>query len=495
MAYRRRQQQQQQQQQQEEEETSSTSSRSRGRPSPIRTTTSSSSFSLDEEDWIYEDVDYNNNNNINIENKSNSTSLATKAIRASSAAHRDSSLSSAYAFTNHPSPSSNPSNFNSSSTKEEEPNKAYYHEYTSMKTLKETQQQQQQGFWGTLARKAKSILDDDFNTSAYNAATTSSPQKQQMDSGTDRTTTWQHHVPDTTTKSKYQNPYPPRETHGKMDSPVLQKGLNAISSSLNYIGNAVEEGLTRVENRTADIIQETRKHIQKKPNGAAARNQATYRSSMWQQPQMETSRQQPQKETDQELQLKASRDVAMAMAAKAKLLLRELKTVKADFAFAKERCAQLEEENKILRENRQRGENLEDDDLIRLQLETLLAEKARLAHENSVYARENRFLREVVEYHQLTMQDVVYLDEGTEEVTEVYPIKVVSNTPSIPSMSPPPLHTEASLGTSLPVTRDILPHPVPPPGSVEVSKSAASPNSSTSTSIAADPRKHSNPTA
>lgn len=301
MAYRRR------QQQQLEEETSGTSSRSR--PSPITTTTSSSSYSLDEEDWSYEDVQIPNDSNI--KNKSNSTSLATKAIRASSAAHRDSSLSSAYAFTNHPSPSPSPSsdssNFNSSSTKEEESNKAYYHEYTSMKAMKETKQQQ--GFWGTLARKAKSILDDDFNTSTYNAATSSSPQKQQMDSGTDRTTTRQHHVPDTTTKSKYQNPYPPRETHGKMDSPVLQKGLNAISSSLNFIGNAVEEGLTRVENRTADIIQETRKHIQKKPNGAAARNQATYRSSMWQQPQMETSRQQPQKETDQELQLKASRDV------------------------------------------------------------------------------------------------------------------------------------------------------------------------------------------
>lgn len=54
----------------------------------------------------------------------------------------------------------------------------------------------------------------------------------------------------------------------------------------------------------------------------------------------------------------------MAMAAKAKLLLRELKTVKADFAFAKERCAQLEEENKILRENRERGDNPEDDDLV-----------------------------------------------------------------------------------------------------------------------------------
>lgn len=61
---------------------------------------------------------------------------------------------------------------------------------------------------------------------------------------------------------------------------------------------------------------------------------------------------------------------------------------------------------------------------IRLQLETLLAEKARLGQENSVLTRENRFLREIVEYHQLTMQDVVYLDENSEEVTEVYPIKV-----------------------------------------------------------------------
>ncbi|KAL9380196.1 hypothetical protein Peur_028678 [Populus x canadensis] len=475
MAYRRR------QQQQLEEETSGTNSRSR--PSPITTTTSSSSYSLDEEDWSYEDVQIPNDSNI--KNKSNSTSLATKAIRASSAAHRDSSLSSAYAFTNHPSPSpsSDSSNFNSSSTKEEESNKACYHEYTSMKAMKETKQQQ--GFWGTLARKAKSILDDDFNTNNNNAP--SPPQKQhqhqhqQLDSATDRTTTRQHHVPDSATMPKmllqYQNQYPSHKTYRKTESPAFQKGLNAISSSLNYIGNAVEEGLTKVENRTADIIQETRKHIRKKPNGAAGQNQATNRSSMWQQPQMQTNRQQPQKETEQELQLKASRDVAMAMAAKAKLLLRELKTVKTDLAFAKERCAQLEEENKILRENHERGENLEDDDLIRLQLETLLAEKARLAHENSVYARENRFLREVVEYHQLTMQDVVYLDESTEEVTEVYPVKVVSITPSIPSTSAPPLYTEASHGTSLPVTQDILPHPVPPPGSVEVSKSATSPNS------------------
>lgn len=50
------------------------------------------------------------------------------------------------------------------------------------------------------------------------------------------------------------------------------------------------------------------------------------------------------------------------MAAKAKLLLRELKMVKSDLAFAKQRCAQLEEENKVLRENRNGDNSATDDD-------------------------------------------------------------------------------------------------------------------------------------
>lgn len=52
----------------------------------------------------------------------------------------------------------------------------------------------------------------------------------------------------------------------------------------------------------------------------------------------------------------------MAMAAKAKLLLRELKMVKSDLAFAKQRCTQLEEENKVLRENRNGSNSQTDDD-------------------------------------------------------------------------------------------------------------------------------------
>ncbi|PWA95966.1 hypothetical protein CTI12_AA044510 [Artemisia annua] len=50
------------------------------------------------------------------------------------------------------------------------------------------------------------------------------------------------------------------------------------------------------------------------------------------------------------------------------------------------------EDTKILREHcGGDGHNLEDEDLIRLQQESLLAEKARLAQENSVNARETAF--------------------------------------------------------------------------------------------------------
>ncbi|XP_075636235.1 uncharacterized protein LOC142608361 [Castanea sativa] len=353
-------------------------------------------------------------------------SLAAKAIRASSA-HRDSSLSSAYGYGHSSplSPSSSSSSRSPNPTRSSPPvslqdSKPY--EYTSMKSMNESKH----GFWGVLARKAKAILDEDTEPQHFE-----SPERKRSPMSAA-----------TPTMGKFENSNHSDEIRQNTDGPARQKGLGAIASSLNYIGgtigNALEEGLTIVESRTADIIQETRKHMKKKPGGSEAQNQVPNRSNAWQQPQM-----QPQMQTDQGLQLKASRDVAMAMAAKAKLLLRELKTVKADLAFAKERCAQLEEENKILRENRERGSNPEDDDLIRLQLETLLAEKARLAHENSVYARENCFLREVVEYHQLTMQDVVYLDEGTEQVTEVYPILGTSGSnlnsiSSAPTPQPPP---------------------------------------------------------
>ncbi|CAH2060018.1 unnamed protein product [Thlaspi arvense] len=317
------------------------------------------------------------------------SSLAAKAIRASSA-HRDSSLSSAYS-----SPSSAPVLT--------PPKEVKHHEYTSMKSLNEPKR----SFWGSLASKAKALLDDEDDP-------------HQLPQSPRRT---EQNTPSSTSGTKEAG-----HTGRKTENPSLQRSLDAITSSLNYIGGTigtvVEEGITAVENRTAGIIQETRKKIKKKPS--LSRNQ-----------------QNPELQTDLEIQLKASRDVAMAMAAKAKLLLRELKMVKSDLAFAKQRCAQLEEENKVLRENRSGGNSqAHDDDLVRLQLETLLAEKSRLAHENSIYTRENLYLRGVVEYHQLTMQDVVYFDEKTEEVTEVYPINLTSKSSSS-DISHTPLNPQA----------------------------------------------------
>ncbi|KAF8690252.1 hypothetical protein HU200_041321 [Digitaria exilis] len=328
-------------------------------------------------------------------------SLAAQAMRAS-AAHRDaSSIASAYSSS---ASAATRRGHHEPSVSAPSPDSSGY-EYTSMKSLNEAKY----GFWGALARKAKSLLDEDGSPGQHESPT--GQQSPRDGASASVQYPWSQQLQGDTWKS---------------ETPPSQKRTEAITSSLNYIGgtikNALEEGRTIVENKTADILQESRKlNIRRKGAVSSTQGEAGHKLAQ---------RYLPQNPLDHETQLKASRDVANAMAAKAKLLLRELKTVKADLAFAKERCAQLEEENKMLRESYDKGDNPEDDDLIRLQLETLLAEKARLAHENSVYARENRFLREIVEYHQLTMQDVIYVDEGIEEVTEVYPTQILPRTGS-----------------------------------------------------------------
>ncbi|WJX85714.1 hypothetical protein P8452_68124 [Trifolium repens] len=57
----------------------------------------------------------------------------------------------------------------------------------------------------------------------------------------------------------------------------------------------------------------------------------------------------------------------------------------------------------------------EEDDLVRLQLEALLGEKARLANENANLMRENQCLHQLVEYHQHTSED---LSESYENVIQ-----------------------------------------------------------------------------
>jgi hypothetical protein len=250
-----------------------------------------------------------------------------------------------------------------------------------------------------LASKAKEILDEDALAHKFEDFRKERPRNSTSSSSGDQ-------VP----QSRWS-----LENHWKTGDAAARIRPESLSASVNQLGgrikNALEEGLTIVDNKTSSIIEETKKiQIRRKPTSSSSymSNSAVHTVSA---PNLSLDQAEAAAE---ETQLKASRNVANAMAAKAKLVLRELKSVKADLAFAKQRCAQLEEENKLLRETKQKGSKTEeDDDLIRVQLETLLAEKSRLAQENSTYARENRFLREIVDFHQFsTTQDVVSLDDG-----------------------------------------------------------------------------------
>ncbi|KAH7863421.1 hypothetical protein Vadar_017304 [Vaccinium darrowii] len=104
--------------------------------------------------------------------------------------------------------------------------------------------------------------------------------------------------------------------------------------------------------------------------------------------------------------LNKAKNLAISMATKANSLARELKSIKSDLCFAQERCAILEEENRRLRDGFSKGIRPEEDDLVRLQLEALLFEKSRLANENANLTRENQCFHQLVEYHQLTSQDL-----------------------------------------------------------------------------------------
>ncbi|XP_004302508.1 PREDICTED: uncharacterized protein LOC101296878 [Fragaria vesca subsp. vesca] len=317
------------------------------------------------------------------------------------------------------------------------------------------------GFWGVLARKAKAILEEEdaeFQQSDVFGDIIASPKLSPS--------------PLYTTSggpTQFQQKY--QLSDNRMEHPAIRKGLDRITTSLNNLGDtfekAFEEGRTIVESKTADI----RHQIQRRGDQPEGQNQASYYGI--------------KQARSPDTQIKASRDVAMATAAKAKLLLRELKTVKADLAFAKERCSQLEEENKRLRESREKGVNRADDDLIRHQLETLLAEKGRLANENSVYARENRFLREIVEYHQLTMQDVVYLSD---EETEVYPLSSSPEVAQILSLSPhssaPPSPPPEDLSSMIsPDTKEILAAHINPQANKDASQNEVTPSSDISPSV------------
>uniref|UniRef100_A0A0A8XZA9 Uncharacterized protein n=1 Tax=Arundo donax TaxID=35708 RepID=A0A0A8XZA9_ARUDO len=200
-----------------------------------------------------------------------------------SAAHRDaSSLASAYS-----SAAASARRSHEPSVSTPSPDSSGY-EYTSMKSLNEAKY----GFWGALARKAKSFLDEDGSPGQYESPMRQEPPRDSASVGVQHTRSQQL----------------PRETW-KFETPPSQKRSEAISSSLNYIGGtiktALEEGRTIVENKTADIIHETRKlNIRRKGAGSNTQGEAAQKLAQ---------RYLPQNPLDHETQLKASRDVRWQM--------------------------------------------------------------------------------------------------------------------------------------------------------------------------------------
>lgn len=77
--------------------------------------------------------------------------------------------------------------------------------------------------------------------------------------------------------------------------------------------------------------------------------------------------------------LKKARNMAINLASKAAALASELKAVKSELCSVQGRCKLLEEENRRLRDGLENVVRPDEDDLVTLQLEALLAEKSKLA--------------------------------------------------------------------------------------------------------------------
>ncbi|KAF7070675.1 hypothetical protein CFC21_076154 [Triticum aestivum] len=297
-----------------------------------------------------------------------------------------------------------------------------------------------QGLWGLLAQQAKAMLDESAPTEDARSqplvTSAGSPQAQSR---------WSY------------------DPVRKSESPTFQNGSEGPKFDMGgHIKNALEEGLhaaTMAESRTPAVVGR-KLQIRRKTCSVDMRSAHLNLGTPELMSPMMTDFESPQ--------IKASRDVANVMAAKVKLLQRELKTVNADLAFSKERCAQLEEETRLQRAGNH--DHAANEDLVRKQLETLLAEKARLATENTVYARENRFLREIVDLNQLTVvglqEDIIEEEEEEYEEEE----EAEHDTPANPGTAPPKppshhtnnVHVAAAQPPSRRTDNAAVPAPQPP---------------------------------
>ncbi|CAN8247983.1 unnamed protein product [Cochlearia groenlandica] len=216
----------------------------------------------------------------------------------------------------------------------------------------------------------------------------------------------------------------------KNDSSLLLKGFDSVSHTLSQLSSNLDNALQGVRELAkppslSEILHSTLKadHMLsqdkdkegEKEEEVEEEEEEESKGKKRKHHSDEDSSNEEEKRPEESKVMKRAKNIAMTMATKANSLASELKSIKTDMSFIQERCGLLEEENKRLRDGFDKGVRPEEDDLVRLQLEVLLAEKARLANENANLVRENQCLHQMVEYHQITSED---LSESYEQVIQ-----------------------------------------------------------------------------
>ncbi|OMP05075.1 hypothetical protein COLO4_09097 [Corchorus olitorius] len=214
---------------------------------------------------------------------------------------------------------------------------------------------------------------------------------------------------------------PNRAKKLKEDSLLLLRGFDSISQTLSQLSNNLENALQGARElakpptltdifhsnlKNSEAKEEDPKENRKDEDNKIGVKRKFDSSESSDDNKGDVSQKDNEKSPKEKKMMKKAKNLAISMATKASSLARELKSIKSDLSFMQERCALLEEENRRLRDGFGKGIRPEEDDLVRLQLEALLSEKSRLANENANLVRENQCLHQLVEYHQMTSQDL-----------------------------------------------------------------------------------------
>ncbi|KAL6564349.1 hypothetical protein OROMI_015799 [Orobanche minor] len=224
-----------------------------------------------------------------------------------------------------------------------------------------------------------------------------------------------------------------RRRRSKEDSLLLLRGFDSVAQSLSQLSNSLENALqgardlakpptlteifhaTLERSKTEENLSKEENKDETKEEGEEGKDNEVDKRGLkrkldtkecTEDQDEEASHKVKEKCSKEFEKMKKAKNIAISMATKAATMARELKSIRSDLGFMQERCSMLEDENRKLRDGLDKGIRPDEDDLVRLQLEALLAEKSRLASENANLKRENQCLNQLVEYHQLSSQDL-----------------------------------------------------------------------------------------